>query len=92
MEELHYFQNNIQNNLVYSQEWIKSKEKKEESVFALTCNSCASYVQDGILILHACRYLKSCHQGQCHCHSETVKVWSFYFSRAFALFYRYSRS
>lgn len=55
----------------------KKERKKEKRPFAF-CDAGSIYTWRIILIphTHVC-HPKPCRQGQCHCHSETVKVWSF---------------
>lgn len=50
------------------------KKKKEKRPLR---DAGSIYIDDIILIPCTCRHPKPCRQGQCHCHSETVKVWSF---------------
>lgn len=56
----------------------KRVKKRETRTFAFRTRG-AYYTTTFILIPRTCRHPEpwSRRQGQCHCHSETVKVWSF---------------
>lgn len=51
----------------------RKKKKRKELLLSATRGAFIRF----ILIPRTCRHPKPCHRGQCHCHSETVKVWSF---------------